>query len=329
MRACYRILLVLTGIVALTMSAGAANAAEDKAAEAAERLWNPLSGQQFIMSDVAEVEPNSHLAQAQLLNCGDVLRPATISAAGDTDYVYFNVTAGTIITVGTNADGSTGQLTDSRIRLFNASGAVVASDDDSGPGAYSLLSYTATYTGVYYVGIAGYSASYTGIYQAFITCQVPQPPPANDQCAGAITIECGNVDFSGSTAFATADYTPLASGTGGCTGYPAVGKDVVYVIYATGGDVLDVNYTSVADGSVYLITDCANPTTTCVAGADATLTGVAEHLVYNVTTSGTYYLILDNYGTGAGGAYTLTGTYTCPATAVNRKSWGSLKSIYR
>jgi serralysin len=328
MRACYRILLVLSGVVALTMLAGSALAA-DKSVEAAERHWNPLSGGQYIMSDVAEVEPNGSLATAQLLNCGDVLRPASISAAGDTDYVYFTATAGTIITVGTDADGTTGQLVDSRIRLFNASGAVLASDDDSGPGAYSLLTFTATYTGVYYVGIAGYSASYFGIYKAFITCQVPQPPPVNDQCAGALPIECGAVDLSGSTQFATADYTPYPSGLGGCTGYPAVGKDVVYVINATGGDVLDVNYTSAADGSIYLITNCADPQGSCVAGADATLTGVAEHLVYNVTTSGTYYLILDNYGTGAGGAYTLVGSYTCPATAANRKTWGSLKTIYR
>ena len=328
MRTWYRLLFALSGVSALTLFPGSAFAAE-KATELAERYFNPLAGSEHVFSDVAEVEPNSHLAQAQRLNCGDVLRPANISAAGDTDYVYFNVTAGTVITVGTDADGATGQLVDSRIRLFSASGVVVASDDDSGPGAYSLLTYTATYTGVYYVGIAGYSASYFGIYKAFITCQVPQPPPVNDQCAGALPIECGVVNLSGTTAFATADYTPFPSGLGGCTGYPAVGKDVVYKINATGGDVLDVNYTSAADGSIYLITNCADAQGSCVAGADATLSGVAEHLVYNVTSSGVYYLILDNYGTGAGGAYTLVGSYTCPATAARRTTWGNLKTIYR
>lgn len=323
----YRVVFALAAVAVLAAT-GIASAADEKSIERAERKWNPLAGQNVVMADVAEVEPNNSLATAQLLNCGDVLRPATISAASDTDYVTFTATAGTIMTIGTNADGTTGQLTDSRIRLFNASGAVLASDDDSGPGAYSLITFTATYTGTYYVGIAGYSSSYTGTYQAFINCQVPQPPPANDQCAGALPIECGAIALSGSTQFATNDYSPSAT-TGGCTGYPAVGKDVVYILNVAGGDSLDVSYTSVADGSIYLITDCANPTTTCVAGADDTVAGQAETLGFTFPASGVYYLVLDNYGTGAGGSFTLTGQLHCNVVPTAKTSWGQLKSIYR
>ncbi len=315
--------------LAATLGLASLAAAQDKSVEMNEKKWDPTKTGNTLLADFAEVEPNGSLATAQQFLCGDVLRPATISAAGDTDYFYIDVTAGTVMTIGTDADGTTGQLVDSRIRLFNASGAVVASDDDSGPGTYSLLTYTATYTGRYYLGIAGFSNSYFGIYKAFVNCVAPQPPPANDQCAGAIPLECGAIALNGTSQFANNDYSPLASGTGGCTGFVANGKDVVYVINATSGDAIDVNYTSVADGSIYLITDCASPTTSCVAGADATLTGVAEHLVYTFTSSGTYYLILDNYGTATGGNWQLVGTYTCNPVPANRKSWGAVKMIYR
>lgn len=323
-------LRITTVVVSLALLAVAGMAAADeKSTEFAERKWNPLAGLESALADVPEAEPNNSLATAQPLGCGDVLRPATISAASDTDYVVFTATIGTILTIGTDADGTSGQLTDSRIRLFNASGVVLASDDDSGPGAYSLLTFTATYTGTYYVGIAGYSSSYTGAYKAFVNCQVPEPPPVNDLCAGALPIECGAISLSGSTQFATNDYTPIASGSGGCTGYAAAGKDVVYVINAGGGDSLDVSYTNVADGSIYLITDCGAPTTSCVAGADETLAGQAELLTFTFPATGVYYLIADSYGTGSGGAFTLTGTLHCNVVSTEKTTWGRLKSIYR
>jgi hypothetical protein len=313
--------------LAIVALAGPAFAA-DKATEAAERKWDPLSGF-VVLSDVAEVEPNNPISLAQALGCGNVLRPATISSSADTDYVSFTATAGTVLTIGTDADGTTGQLVDSRIRLFSDVGVVLASDDDSGPGTYSLLTFTATYTGTYYVGIAGFNSTYTGAYKAFVNCVAPQPPPPNDNCAGAIPLQCSNVNISGTTAFATHDYTPFASGLGGCTGFTAFGRDIVYYINAGAGDGLDLLYTNTADGSIYVITDCTNPTGTCVAGADATLTGQPEHLLYTFPSTGVYYLILDSFGTNTGGTFTLTGQVICNVVPTARRSWGQLKSIYR
>jgi hypothetical protein len=323
----FRILLPAVA-VALTLLAGTAVAA-DKNAENAERTWNPLAGLTSVLGDIAEVEPNNSLATAQALPCGSVLRPASIGAPADTDYVVFTATAGTIFSIGTDADGTTGQIGDTRIRLFNDSGAVLASDDDSGPGLYSLITFTATYTGTYYVGFAAYGTTNTGAYKGFVNCQEPQPPPPNDVCAGAIELLCGTVGLSGTTQFANNDYTPIASGLGGCTGYAALGKDVVYLIAAGAGDSVDLTYTSAADASIYILTDCSTPTTSCVAGRDSTVSGQPEHLVYTFPTTGAYFLILDNYGTNAGGAWTLTGTFTCPVVPAHRATWGGLKTIYR
>ena len=323
----FRILLPAVA-VALAVLAGTA-AAADKNVEKAERAWNPLAGVTIVLADVAEVEPNNSLVTAQSLPCGSVLRPASIAAARDTDYVVFSATAGSILTIGTDADGTSGQIGDTRIRLFNADGAVLASDDDSGPGLYSLITFTATYTGTYYVGIAAYSTTSTGAYKCFINCQEPQPPPHNDVCANALDLPCGNVDLSGTTQYANNDYTPIASGLGGCTGYAALGRDVVYLIAAGAGDSVDLYYTSAADASIYILTDCSTPSTSCVAGADLTLTGASEHLVYTFPTTGGYFLILDNYGTDTGGAWTLTGTFQCNIVPARRGTWGGLKTIYR
>ena len=313
--------------VALALLAGTA-AAADKSVERAERSWNPLAGATSVLDDVAELEPNNSLATAQALPCGSVLRPASIGAARDTDYVVFTATAGTILTIGTDADGTSGQVGDTRIRLFDANGAVLASDDDSGPGLYSLITFTTTYTGTYYVGFAAYSATATGIYQGFVRCEAAQPPPVNDDCAHAIDLPCGAVDLAGTTQFATNDYSPTTT-SGGCTGYAANGKDVVYLIAAGGGDSVDLTYTSAADGSIYILTDCSAPTTSCVAGADLTVTGAPEHLVYTFPATGAYFLILDNYGTGTGGAWTLTGTFSCNVVPARRGTWGALKTLYR
>jgi hypothetical protein len=92
---------------------------------------------------------------------------------------------------------------------------------------------------------------------------------------------------------------------------------------------VDLYYTSAADASIYILTDCSTPTTSCVAGADATVTGGTEHLVYTFPATGAYFLVLDNYGTGAGGAFTLTGTFTCTVVPVDRATWGRVKTLYR
>ena len=97
----------------------------------------------------------------------------------------------------------------------------------------------------------------------------------------------------------------------------------------TEGDAIDLTYTSTADGSIYLITDCGDPVASCVVGADATVSGEPEYIVHTFTSSGTYYLVLDSYGTGSFGDWTLTGTTSCGVVSANRATWGKLKSIYR
>lgn len=289
-----------------------------------EKMWNavPLT----VTSVVPELEPNDDFPTANAASCGDNIRPAAIDVPDDIDWISFTANAGDLITLGTDADGAS-PIDDTIIGLFDASGTQLTIDDDSGPGYYSLISgFPAPATGTYYLGIIAYDAAAVGTYQAFISCESAPAAPANDQCAGAIALPCGTLNLAGSTAGALNDYNP---GTGGCTGYTAAGLDVVYKVTATVGQSLNLTYTSSADASLYIVTDCADPVGTCVAGADETVSGQAETLTYAFTHAGTYYVVLDSYGTSTFGNWTLTGSYECGAVGTTHGTWGKLKTIYR
>lgn len=320
---------LLAGLLLLAAAAIPA-LSDQKSIEQNEKYWNPIGGIQ-IMADVAEVEPNNSLGTAQALGCGNVFRPASIavSTPRDTDWVYFDANAGDILTLGTDADGSTGQVGDTRIGLLKGDGTLLASDDDSGPGLYSLISnFVAPYTGRYYGRLAAYGSG-TGGYKAFVICQTPEPPPVNDRCDGAIPIPCGMINLQGTTQWATNNYTPPLPFPNTCTRFQALGRDVVYSLNALPGDWVNLAYTSTADGSFYIMTACDSIVTTCVIGEDSTTTGGQEDFEYTFTAPGTYYLVLDSYGVNTWGTWTLTGEYRCVATENRRTTWGRLKSIYR
>lgn len=259
-----------------------------------------------------EAEPNN-TCPGNPMACGDVINPAAISPAGDVDYFEFSTTAGTVLTIGTDAQVSGGPDVDTYVELFPADCTLprLTFNDDGGPGAFSLISgFAAPYTGLYHIKVRHFSASGTGLYKLFLTCVEPTPPPANDKCEGAIALApCSTGSLAGDNTFAINDYglTNLP-----CTGFTANGKDVVYSVALNAGDTFDVTYTAVADGSIYLITNCADPVGSCVAGADDTVSGQVETFSYVAAASGTYFLIVDSFGTNTGTTWTLTYSITCP-----------------
>lgn len=328
MRIRHSLLLTLVALIAWSAPSFAAHRlvrpAHVTKGASAEKLWRvvPLS----VTADVAETEPNDDFGTANAAACGDAIRPAAIDVPDDIDWISFTANAGDLITLGTDADGAS-PIDDTIIGLFDSGGTQLAVDDDSGPGYYSLISgFPAPATGTYYLGIIAYDAAAVGTYQAFISCTAAPPAPANDQCAGAYDLPCGPVNLSGTTAGALNDYNP---GAAGCTGYSAAGLDLVYKVTASAGQILTLTYTSTADASIYLISNCADPVGSCIAGADATVSGQPENLSYTFSTAGVYYLILDSYGTGTYGTWTLTGTNECGVVGTSRTTWGKLKSFYR
>jgi hypothetical protein len=144
-------------------------------------------------------------------------------------------------------------------------------------------------------------------------CPGAQQPPVNDTCAGAIPIPCGTGTLTGDIGWANNDYDPgVGTPPASCTGYAAVGADVVYVVNLVAGDVVTFVYTPTPtswDAAIYLVTDCSNVNDSCVAGRDA---GNPETLTWTVTNTGTYWLICDKYGASIGDGFTLQYTIPCP-----------------
>ncbi|MBD3368543.1 MAG: hypothetical protein GF405_10315 [Candidatus Eisenbacteria bacterium] len=152
----------------------------------------------------------------------------------------------------------------------------------------------------------------------------PPPPPPGDTCEDPLVLPNGEFTINTDTTIEglNNDYDP---GSGGCTGYGASGADLVYVTNLDVGQTLSVLMNADYDDSIYLITDCADPVGSCVAGSDLYPSG--SNFTYTATAAGVYYLIVDGYS-GAGTA-TITGTNEGNVTAVDDASWSTIKALYR
>ena len=93
--------------------------------------------------------------------------PATsvIDFAGDEDWFRVNLVAGRTYTF--TQDAVSGSSLDSYLRLLSGSGVELASNDDGGPGINSLITFTATHTGIHYLSAQGFGTS-TGGYRVTI-----------------------------------------------------------------------------------------------------------------------------------------------------------------
>ena len=271
-----------------------------------------------------EQEPNDPCGNDQPVNCGDVVEPGCIDSVGDHDWYSFTANAGDNISCGT--DESMGLPTvDTYIELY-ADDCVtqLTYNDDGGPGLYSFISnFTAPYTGTYHLLVRSYGDYYVGCYLCFFECEEGPPPQPCDTCEsaeqeGCFLTRCTAGSLQGNTEDYNNDYSP----TNDCTGWAENGNDVVYYMDLEAGDHLDMTYTQLVwDTSFYILTDCADMNS-CVVGADDTYSGDPEHFVYDVPTTGRYYLILDAYSTDQGGDWTLDYIIQCPTPPIGACCFG-------
>ncbi|MBX3396098.1 MAG: hypothetical protein KF841_12100 [Phycisphaerae bacterium] len=131
-----------------------------------------------------------------------------------------------------------------------------------------------------------------------------------DTCEDAIAVNCGDV-VQGTLVGANNNYNPAIPGPS-CTGFAAVGADVVYKItspFARNITIL-MDPSPEFDAALYVVTNC-NDMTTCVAGADSNVTTPGdETLTFAAAANVTYYIICDKFGASAGGPFTLS--IICP-----------------
>ena len=94
-------------------------------------------------------------------------------------------------------------LSDSLLRLYNSNNELVASDDDSGEGLFSSLTFTATDSGEYYASAASYGDYYTGNYSisaSLLSETVIDDYLDNSSTSGNLTFDTiinGILDFEG------------------------------------------------------------------------------------------------------------------------------------
>lgn len=295
-----RLVSVLCICMALVLVASAAMADPNNAGM---KSWtNDRSGAR---ATYAEVEPND-TCPGQQVACGDDVNPAFLEVGG-ADWYTFTANAGDLLTLQTYSVN--GSSVDTYIELYSDNCATLLAYNDDNPYPFSMITnFNAPYTGVYNLKVRGYSSSITGDYGVAFRCVGAPPPQEGDTCATAYTLPpCSAGSLAGDLTNYANNYNPPA----GCTGYSADGKDVVYKVDMNAGDSATMTYVQPnGDASLYVVTDCVN--LNCIDGADAGVTGDPETVSFTAASAGTYYFILDTYGTGLGGPWTADYTITCP-----------------
>jgi len=111
---------------------------------------------------VDEVEPNNTMGTANPIACGDTKRAAH-SPANDVDFWSFTLGSGATIFASLQCNG------DSVLRLFDAGGTQIASDNDSGPDLCSQLTQTLA-AGSYFLGVNENGQDALFEYELSLTC---------------------------------------------------------------------------------------------------------------------------------------------------------------
>ena len=194
---------------------------------------------------------------------------------------------------------------DTKISVFSGScGALTCVDgNDDACGLQSSVTFNTTPGLLYYVLIHGFSSN-TGTFSLTTTVNLA---PANDACAAAIPVACGQT-VNGSTDFATADNagTCVTTNTAPGVWYQLVGPSTGNVTASLCG--AGTNY----DSKISVYTGSCGALT-CVTGNDD-FCGLQSEVTFTSTPGQIYYILVHGFGT-ASGDFDLA--ITCPNPITN------------
>ena len=227
-----------------------------------------------------EVEPNDTVAKAQAVDGGQTIFAATLYPAGDgPDVDLYRVTmkAGEALDARTGPFCKTGA--DTRLRLLAADGTPIAgweNDDIDAQGGnfFSfLMGYIAGQDGDVLVEVTQ-SPLFGGVERApyLLTIRTYATLDYNT-CAGAQPLEGSG--YAGDLADGTHDYAAPS-----CTGWASAGRDGAFSITVPAGKDLRVYLDSAFDGQVFVVSDCAQPDATCLAGSDSVYAAGKESVLW-------------------------------------------------
>lgn len=212
----------------------------------------------------------------------------TIDAVGDHDWYRVSLTAGQTYTFTTRLDGT---LSDSVLTLRDASGNLLAENDDAIPGGsygFSEITFTASSSGTYFLDVSGFE---TGTGSFYLTASAP----VADSIAAAATT-------TASLSLGTAQSGVLdANGDHDWFAVQLVaGQTYFFTTTATGGasDVDTALMLRSGSGGLLAYNDDS--------------AGTYSRIRFTPLTSGTYYLDLGAWGNDQAGAYRVTAEIAPP-----------------
>ena len=217
---------------------------------------------------------------------------SAIDTAGDSDWFRIDLTAGQTYTFSTYLPG--GGLRDSILSLRDATGTIIASNDDVSPTAnllWSQITFTATTSGTYFLDVTGYQSS-TGSYYLSSTRPLSDAVAGNATTTASLTLgaaatdgdleQTGDRDWYAVTLQAGETYEFVTSGTGG-------GTDVDTTLTLRSGA-----------GSVLAFND--------------DYSGTYSRIRFTAETSGTYYLDVGAWVDSGAGDYQVRASVAEPLT---------------
>lgn len=217
----------------------------------------------------------------------------TIDRPDDADLFAVNLTAGTRYSFrlyGVKENDQQFALSDSYLRLLDASGQQLAYDDDSGGGADhgdAWLQFTAPTSGTYYLRAEGAQFQDLGYYRITMNQAVDDDLSAGTDTTGRLPVNgtaTGSIDSSGDT-----DWFAIDLVAGRAYGFDLAARtDTSDQLTAPALRLLDSQGQTLADGAV---------------------TDGNAHVSFTATQSGRYYL-------SAGGQGAATGTYRVSAVTL-------------
>jgi len=252
----------------------------------------------------ASIVPSSSFADhAALAAAGDIpadtTTPATLAlgetftgtleTVGDRDWIRVTLEAGQFYRIAMSGAGDT-PVEDTYLRLYDATGTLVTTDDDSGPDTDALLAFSPTTTGTYYVAAGSYDDSETGGYSLTMTATpvIVDGVPADTSTGASVTV--------GGT------YSGVIDGEGD--------RDWIRVELVEGQTYrIELNGAETSTLSDPFL-NLYDATGTLVAWDDDSGPGTDSLLVFTATGTGPFYIGAGAYGDLGAGAYTVSVTET-------------------
>jgi serralysin len=280
------------------------------------------------IADAVTVRVPSTLADAAFTIASD-----TIQAQVDADFFAVGLVAGQTYTFSVRGSGAK-PLSDPLLALFTdpeGDGFELDTiDDDGGDGFNSLLTFTATYTGTYVLGVQATGAAVSGDYTLSVIPKDSADEP--DTFAGAISLTHGDIYYGFIDFLPSIGARPYGKDFGEVDTFKIIveaGKG--YTIEVSGGADYLSNFQNLPPGELdtFVVVRRADGSTVALNDdADFSLGDIGSGVSFVAGESGTYFVDVFSYAPWTGGYSVITQEFDLAAfDPLDAIDWASADNI--